>query len=135
MYQLLAWAGLCGGVGVAMMLSTREAIRAFGGMTLAWAVVNALIALFALRGVRHKARQSADAETMRGWARQLYRLLWINFGLDILYIAVGVALARWDVANRMLVGFGWAVVVQGAFLLLFDGWHGWRVRRRFLASG
>jgi hypothetical protein len=29
----------------------------------------------------------------------------------------------------MLHGFGWAVVVQGAFLLMFDAWHGWRLPR------
>lgn len=96
-------------------------------MTVAWAVINALIAALALRGIRHKARQSADSETVRGWQRQLVRLLWINATLDVVYILVGVGLILWDPANRMLNGFGWAVVVQGAFLLLFDGWHGLRL--------
>ena len=49
--------------------------------------------------------------------------------LDGVYIAVGVGLTQWDPANRMLHGFGWAVVVQGAFLLMFDAWHGWRLPR------
>ncbi len=130
MTQLLFWAGLSFGAGAPMMLSTREWVRAFGGMTVAWAVINALIALFAQRGVRRKAQQNADAATQRQWMRQLVRLLWMNAVLDVGYILVGVGLTLWDPANRMLHGFGWAVMVQGAFLLLFDAWHGYRLPRR-----
>jgi len=129
MKQLLFWAALSLGAGLPMMLSTREWVRSFGGMTVAWAVINALIALLALRGVCHKASQNADAPTQQGWMRQLVRLLWVNAALDVVYIAVGMGLTLWDSANRMLHGFGWAVMVQGGFLLLFDAWHGWRLPR------
>jgi hypothetical protein len=129
MKQLLFWAGLCLGAGLPMMLSTREWVRSFGGMTVAWAVIDALIALFALRGVRRKAQQNADASTQQGWIHQLVRLLWLNVALDVVYIAVGVGLTLWEPANHMLNGFGWAVIVQGGFLLGFDAWHGWRLPR------
>lgn len=130
MYQLLFWAGLSLGVAIPMTLSTREWVRSFGGMTTAWAVINALIALFALRGVYKKAQQHADAETTLGWMRQLVRLLWMNAALDVVYVLVGVGLIMWDPASRMLNGFGWAVVIQGAFLLIFDAYHGWRLPKR-----
>lgn len=130
MYQLLFWAGLSLGVAAPMMLSTREWVRSFGGMTAAWAIINALIAIFALRGVHKKAQQNADAETTRGWMRQLVRLLWINAALDVVYMLVGVGLILWEPANRMLNAFGWAVVIQGAFLLVFDAYHGWKLPRR-----
>lgn len=112
-----------------MMLSTREWVRSFGGMTLAWAAINALIALFALRGVRHKVQQNADVPTREGWMRQLIRLLWINAALDGVYILVGAGLVLWNPDNQMLYSFGWAVIVQGGFLLLFDAWHGVRLPR------
>ncbi|MFQ3611583.1 MAG: hypothetical protein SNJ72_08830 [Fimbriimonadales bacterium] len=134
MRQLLGWAAVSAGIGVGLMQSQRALVFHFGGMTLAWALINALIALFALRGVRQKASQNADATTVQGWVRHLHKLLWLNFGLDVLYIAIGVGLVRWDTSNPMLVGFGWAVIVQGAFLLLFDGWHGWRVGKRFITQ-
>lgn len=130
MYQLLFWAGLSTGVGLAMLTSTRLWVRSFGGMTLAWAVVNAGIAFFALRGIRKKSQQSPDEATVQKWARQLLTLLWVNALLDGVYILVGLGLALWDPANRMLVGFGWAIIVQGGFLLLFDGWHAIQIRRR-----
>ena len=129
MKQLLFWAALSFGAGLPMMFSVREWVRAFGGMTVAWAVINALIALLALRGVRRKAQQRADAPTQQRWMRQLVRLLWVNAALDGVYVLVGAGLILWDPANRMLHGFGWAVIVQGAFLLLFDAWHGWRLPR------
>ncbi|MDM7461148.1 MAG: hypothetical protein P3X24_005795 [bacterium] len=130
MYQLLFWAGLNLGVAAPMWFSTREWVRSFGGMTAAWAVINALIALFALRGVQKKAQQQADTDTVRSWMRQLVRLLWINAALDGVYILVGVGLILWAPTNRMLNAFGWAVVVQGAFLLVFDTYHGLRLPRK-----
>ena len=49
------------------------------------------------------------------------RLLLINAGLDLLYIATGVVLStRRDNLAR---GFGPAIIIQGIFLLVFDlGW-------------
>lgn len=129
MAQLLCWAGLSLGVGVPMLFSSREWVRAFGGMTVAWALVNALIAIVSMLSVRRKARQNANAETIAGWMRQLLRLLWINAGLDVVYVLVGVGLIRWEPTNPMVNGFGWAVILQGAFLLLFDTWHAVRLPR------
>jgi integral membrane sensor domain MASE1 len=130
MSQLLFWAGLSLGVGVPMLFSSREWVRSFGGMTAAWAIVNAIIAILSLLSVRRKARQNADAETIRGWMHHLVRLLWLNAGLDVVYVLVGVGLIVWNPTNRMLNGFGWAVIIQGAFLLLFDTWHAVRLPRR-----
>ncbi len=47
---------------------------------------------------------------------RLRRVLLVNAGLDVGYLAVGAALvrrARWR-------GDGWAVLVQGGFLLVLD---------------
>ncbi len=129
MAQLLFWAGVSLGVGVPMLFSSGEWVRAFGGMTVAWALVNALIAIASLFSVRRKARQNARVETIAGWMRHLLRLLWINAGLDVVYVLVGVGLIRWEPTNPMVNGFGWAVILQGAFLLLFDTWHAVRLPR------
>ncbi|MBA4062426.1 MAG: hypothetical protein C0501_01725 [Isosphaera sp.] len=51
-------------------------------------------------------------------------LLRINSGLDVLYVAAGVVLlAR---GTPRMTGFGWAVVVQGVFLLVLDVTFWWR---------
>lgn len=53
----------------------------------------------------------------------LRRVLLINAGLDLLYIAAGIFLLCRPSATAR--GAGLAVVVQGAFLLLFDAGHAW----------
>ena len=63
-------------------------------------------------------------------ARNLRRLLWFNAALDVGYMAGGVWLARSkgrDDANWR--GQGWGIVVQGAFLFVFDLVHARRTPR------
>jgi len=61
-------------------------------------------------------RQPAPAE--------LLPFLRFNTGLDVLYVVVaGFLLSR---KKPMLRGFGLGVLVQGAFLLLFDGYFWWK---------
>jgi len=51
-------------------------------------------------------------------------LLWINTALDVLYVAGGLILALAFGSRGMdWQGHGWGIVVQGAFLFLFDLIH------------
>jgi hypothetical protein len=54
-------------------------------------------------------------------------LLRFNAGLDVLYIVVALGLLSRRKAT--VRGFGFGVLVQGAFLLLFDGYFWWRCAR------
>jgi hypothetical protein len=56
------------------------------------------------------------------------RILAVNAGLDVLYIAGGLAVvAGRGRTDRAALGHGLAAVAQGAFLLGFDAWHAARV--------
>ena len=70
-----------------------------------WAGINSAIALFGLLGPEPNP---ADLKTV----------LYINAGLDVLYVATGAVLASRSEPN--LQGMGWAIVLQGGFLLVFD---------------
>jgi len=104
--------------------------RAFGQQTVAWGAVDAGIAAFGDR--RRRARLAAlddpsDPGVQRRERAGLRRLLLVNAGLDVGYVAGGRARARrGDPAAR---GHGGAVVVQGLFLLVFDLWHALAVTR------
>ena len=88
--------------------------RAFWFMSGLWGLIDGLIAWFALLG----GRQAPS---------QLLTVLRFNAGLDVLYlVAAGVLLTR---KKAPLRGFGLGVLVQGAFLLLFDGYFWWRCAR------
>jgi hypothetical protein len=130
--RLLAWGAVsaAGGLGLAAVGGWRgdRFLRAFGGQTIGWGAIDAGLALGGLARSRRLAGAVADDETAVREATRARRILAFNAGLDILYIAGGLAVAagrgRTDAAAR---GHGLAAVAQGAFLLGFDAWHAARV--------
>jgi hypothetical protein len=120
--RLLAWAvgSILSGTALLALVVVRRAagplplLRHFAIQTAAWGLINLAIVLWAQRGL--KLRDHAGA-------RSLDRILWLNLGLDVGYIAVGVtlAVAGWLLGRRLgAVGAGLGVVVQGAALFLLD---------------
>jgi hypothetical protein len=118
--RLGVWAAICilGGTALLAVLAVRRIaaplLRHFAIQTAAWGAVNALIALWAWRGL-----------TMRDFAgtQKLLNILWLNTGLDVGYAAVGLTLVilgwRWE--RRLgAVGAGVGVVLQGLALALLD---------------
>jgi hypothetical protein len=118
--RLGVWAGvsILGGTALMAWLMVRQVaaplLRHFAIQTAAWGAVNALIALWAWRGL-----------TMRDFAgtQKLLNILWLNTGLDVGYAAVGLTLVivgwRWE--RRLgAVGAGLGVVLQGLALALLD---------------
>jgi len=117
----LAWWGgaslLIGSVLLTLLLSRRIAaplLRHFAIQTAAWGAVDLALAAWAQRGL-----------TVRDYAgaQHLLNFLWLNTGLDVAYIAVGVTLAiaasRWGM-RLGAIGAGLGVVVQGIALFLLD---------------
>jgi Family of unknown function (DUF6992) len=118
--RLLFWAGLSiiAATAVGAMLVVRRIrspfLAQFAGQMAAWGVVVGSIATIEW----HTAR----LRDVSGAAR-LERVLWMNIGLDVGYIAVGAALAcvAWYLARRLaVVGAGMGIIVQGLALLLID---------------
>jgi len=118
--RLGVWAGisiLAGTILLAVLTVRRltaPLLQHFAIQTAAWGAVNALIALWAWRGL-----------TMRDFAgtQRLLNILWLNTGLDVGYAAVGLTLVivgwRWE--RRLgAVGAGLGVVLQGLALALLD---------------
>lgn len=98
------WAA--GSVLVGAVLATDPRTRASARQTAAWGVVDGAIAVVGSR--RRATRGPTDPARLR-------RVLLLNAGLDVGYLAAGAALlrTRWR-------GDGQAVLVQGAFLLVLD---------------
>jgi hypothetical protein len=104
--RLLAWSVPWSLVGsTAGLLSEDPFRRSFWLTNAIWASVNSGIALAGLLG----AEPASD---------QLRTILYVNAGLDVLYIAGGVALALQQ--DSRMQGAGWAIILQGSWLLVFD---------------
>ena len=132
--QLFGWSAFSvfGGLGLLLLL-TDPFWRGVGLQGVVWGVIDAGIAFFGQLGMRRKLAD-IDAPNAPGVqreeARRLRRLLLINAGLDVLYVAVGAGLIlTFGVDNAFARGNGVGIMVQGAFLLLFDLFHGWRTGR------
>ena len=94
-------------VALGAVLAARPATRGFGRQTAAWGAVDGAIALV---GARRRARRGPTDPA------RLRRVLVVNAGLDVGYLAA----AAWLVRDGRWRGDGIAVLVQGAFLLLLD---------------
>ncbi|RIH85040.1 hypothetical protein Mlute_01692 [Meiothermus luteus] len=104
--RLLAWSVPWALAGSTFgLLSDDPWQRSFWLTNSVWAAVNSGIALVGLLG----------PEPDRAGLRDL---LYVNAGLDVLYIAGGVFLALQPDARSQ--GAGWAIALQGTWLLLFD---------------
>lgn len=121
--RLLAWGAASVVAGTALLVLVAVRRGAAGGSPLltsfavqcaAWGAIDLAIAGFAWRGLAPRDVTGAT---------KLDRLLWLNTGLDVGYVAVGVALAvaGWQLGRRLgLVGAGLGVVVQGLALFVLD---------------
>jgi hypothetical protein len=86
----------------------------FAVQTAAWGAVDLAICAWAWHGL---TLRDVDGAT------SLVNFLWLNVGLDVGYVAVGVTLAlvSWRLGARLAgVGAGMGVIVQGLALALLD---------------
>jgi hypothetical protein len=124
MWVLGAWAAgniISGAIG-----SSKAAGEAkyFYQMNMFWGVVNASLAGVGIYATLHGNHNLTLAASLKEQAK-LEKLFLLNAGLDVAYMAGGLYLiekSKNSVKNNFrLKGYGKSILMQGAFLLLFDG--------------
>jgi hypothetical protein len=105
--------------GAMLVASESTAVRWAGAQNLVWGAIDGAIALYALHENESLAASTKTAEEWRRERERVSRIFWINVGLDVLYVAAGTALVALGRSERA-IGSGQGVLVQGAFLLVFD---------------
>ena len=105
-----------------------ERPRGVGEQYVGWGVINALIALIGRQGAsRQRSAAPSDAAAQK---RTLSRLLWVNTGLDVLYVLGGWRAMRGrGSADARWRGRGLGIVLQGGFLFFFDLLNALALRR------
>ncbi|MEP6619247.1 MAG: hypothetical protein ABJE47_08030 [bacterium] len=120
LFRLLAWSAtsvLMGTVILAWLrIGNRRSLllQHFGLQTVGWGMVDATLVA---KRLQHTLPRDLSAAT------RLDRLLWLNIGLDVGYILVGLTLlvAGWRLGRKLgVIGAGLGIVVQGAALALLD---------------
>jgi hypothetical protein len=114
--RLAAWSAVSVAGGSALMAARWQdpRLRHFGIQSAGWGLINAAIVAAAWSGA---GREKTDAEIAS--AREF---VWLNEGLDVGYVGVGVTMAILGRAAQRpgVEGAGWGVAVQGAGLLVLD---------------
>lgn len=113
---LTGWSLISMGAGTAQLFSRNPYIRAFGMQNLIWGAVDGGIAWY---GHHRLNRLQPSAVNLQLERTQFRKILLVNTLLDFGYLAAGYALSR--SANRRWHGHGAGIMLQGGFLLLFDG--------------
>ncbi len=105
--------------------------KGIGSQAVGWGIINIAIAFFGNQATQRRQKSLPDANTPNRLYREatnLRRLLWLNAGLDLLYMVGGWQLTRpADKPRPFRSGTGWGIILQGALLLIFDGFHAIRV--------
>jgi esterase/lipase len=123
--RLILWSTTSIATGVVVLVLGGAFWRGFGLQAVVWGAIDGAIALFgSISSRKRRAKSPPSPETAAVEARNLRRLLWINAGLDVLYVAGGIVLLyTLGAQNEFTAGNAWGVIAQGGFLLLFDLLH------------
>jgi len=123
--QLLRWSAVSVVLGLLMRFGGKF-WKSVGNQFISWGAIDAAIALGGQISARNRVDRLENPGTLevkQEETENLSRILWINAGLDVLYILGGWFWARRDKGDGSARGNGLGVILQGLFLLIFDIMH------------
>lgn len=102
---------------------TNGKTKYFHQMNAAWNLVNLSIGAFAYYQYLQTDPSALTLMQSIDEARSIENILLLNIGLDVGYIAAGAFLWERGIRkdNNRLLGYGPSLILQGGFLLVFDG--------------
>ena len=121
MKVLLGWSILNISTGIYGNYKAKGSAKYFHQMNAFWNVVNAGIAIGGLSGLENESFGSLQEAYKSGL--EMEKLLLLNAGLDVGYIAAGGWLLEHGKrkSKPRFKGYGKSIMLQGGFLLVFDG--------------
>jgi hypothetical protein len=129
LYYLLGWAIFNIVVGGVLAFAGKGAWKPFGIFSAGWNVVNLALAA---NGIHDATAAMTQHFTVLEAIREvafLKTLFLINAGLDVAYITWGLWLrdksTYTETKRERNLGWGWSLILQGGFLLVFDSVMGW----------
>ena len=93
-------------------------LKAISIQFLLWGIIDFILGLIPI--IRNKISER----------KKLYKILFFNSFLDIIYILVGLILIfEFVFEGEATIGHGFGVIIQAIFLLVFDTYYGFRSYR------
>ena len=122
MIVLGSWAVANIGAGLSLRGSSEGSMRSFHEMNVYWNLVNLGLAGAGLFSAMNGDIEGMSLAESMGEQQKMEKILLFNAGLDVGYMLGGLYMmerSKRDGSQR-LKGFGRSVVMQGAFLFVFD---------------
>ncbi len=110
-------------IGSVVFYRTKGTSKYFNQMNIFWNVVNLGIATAGFYGAKEASNKTMTLAESLHQQHKTEQILLLNAGLDVVYIAGGFYLSKLGShkSSDRLQGYGNSIILQGAFLLLFDG--------------
>lgn len=115
-FTLLIWSVASVIVGIILWVIPSPLLQGIGLMAILWGAIDLVIALFTL--LKQKDSPAAD----------LAKILYINMGLDTIYMVIGVLFIIFGLLDDFMIGSGVGIIIQGAFLFILDMYYYLRMR-------
>jgi len=120
---LTSWAAanIAGGTTAYFLAKDRE-WKYFHEMNVFWNTVNLGLGISGLL-MERKSKTDLNMDQSLKAQKRVERIFLVNCGLDLIYIGSGLAMRQLQNAKNpeRMMGYGNALILQGSFLLLFDG--------------
>ena len=120
---LTSWAAanIAGGTTAYFLAKDRE-WKYFHEMNVFWNTVNLGLGISGLL-MERKSKTDLNMDQSLKAQKRVERIFLVNSGLDLIYIGSGLAMRQLQNAKNpeRMKGYGNALILQGSFLLLFDG--------------
>lgn len=124
--RLLRWGVASMVVGVLLQRHRDPLWKGIGAQSVGWGLIDALIALVGGISAQNKIASlpnPGDVQAQNEQKSSLKKILWLNAGLDVLYVLGGAWMARRDKGDGVMRGHGVGIMLQGSFLFVFDFLH------------
>jgi hypothetical protein len=130
--RLLAWSAISIVSGF-FLLRGNKFWKGVGWQFIGWGAIDAMIALFGNASANQRIDNMdnpGDTTIQEKEADNLQKILWVNTGLDVLYMLGGKNWSDKDKGDGSRAGHGLGIALQGLFLLIFDVWHALAVPKK-----
>ena len=118
---LLIWGIINITAGIFYLFPSTELIQGILIQALFWGLIDGIIGLFAYFSKKEFI------------LKKIKKIFLINIYLDVLYVIIGFLLILLT-NNGILIGSGYGVVIQGAFLLIVDLYHHAHIKKKLVLS-
>lgn len=99
---------------------------------ISWGAIDAIIAIGGQVASDRRLNNTSSEDMPKQLekdTRNLKIALWVNAGLDILYMLGGLRWVRRDLDDSRQKGNGIGVIIQGMFLFVFDVYHALKLQK------